>query len=145
MASEKQPTTEAPTEAAKPAITFAQKGRSRSKSYELEWPLDIGGVELTHIEVRRLTGEEVADLQERLSQGGGTNEALIAEFADQPVEVINALDQDDIEELGDMVYDFLPRRMREGMEALAAQEQSSIGATSSAKSPTPSNGASETS
>ena len=145
MASDKPAPTETPAEATKPAITFAQKGRSRSKLHELEWPLTVNGVEVTHIEVRRLTGEEVADLQERLAQGGGTNEALISEFTDQPIDVINALDQDDIEDLGDVVYDFLPRRLREGMDALAAQEQSPIGEASSPKSPTPSNGAAPTS
>lgn len=124
-----------------PRITFAQTGRERGKSVPLEWPLTIDGVELTEINLRRLTAGEVAGLQERLETGDGSNEAMIAEFADQPIAVLSALDQDDIATLGDAVWDFLPRRLREGIEEAAEMERSRLGAPSSQTSPTPSNGA----
>lgn len=130
--------TDTPKAPKPPAVTFSQTGRARSKDIPLEWPVIVDGVELKHITIRRLTGGEVAGLQERL-EANNTDEALILEFVDQPIEVLNALDQDDIATLGDAVFDFLPRRLRESIEA-AAKAQFPTGDLSSETSPTPSSG-----
>jgi len=127
------------TTAQAPKIEFADKGRSRMKSIDLDWPLLVDGVTVEAISLRRLTGGEVADLQERMVADGGTDAAMCAQFADQPATVLCALDQDDLEKVKEAVFDFLPHRIREGIEAEAASSRT--GDPSLLTSPTPSSGA----
>lgn len=122
-----------------PKVTFAEGGRSRMKSIDLDWPVVVDGITIEAVTLRRLTGGEVAELQEALSSEGSSDGAMIERFADQPAHVLNALDQDDFAKLKEQVFDFLPQRLREAIEA--EQASSPIGDLSSPKSPTPSNGA----
>ena len=100
--------------------------RARHAEYTLEWPIEHEGETIDSITLRRLTGGEVAGLQERMIGDGATDAAMIAAFADRPAEVIAALDADDFLELKDMVVGFLPRRIREAVEqALEADPEQS--------------------
>ena len=98
--------------------------RARHADYTLEWPIEHDGQAIETITLRRLTGGEVAGLQERMMGDGASDSAMIAAFADRPAEVIAALDADDFLELKDMVITFLPRRIREAVEQAVAAEQS---------------------
>lgn len=105
---------------AAPVIEFANTA-SRILSVPLEWPLLIDGESLEAIIVRRLTGREVGELQELMGQESFSDEVMMEFFTDQPQAVIEALDQDDFQSVKAKVLDFLPKRVRDAMEA--AQEQ----------------------
>ncbi len=90
----------------------------RLKTVPLEWPLELDGATVSEITLRRLTGGEVAKLQSAMLDEDASDEAMIAAFADQPAEVIAALDADDFMELKELVVDFLPRRIRAALEAV---------------------------
>ena len=92
--------------------------RPRTATLQLEWPLGRGETDLTEITLRRLTGGEVAALQEQM-MAGGSEADMLAAFCDQPADVIAQLDADDYLDLKAKVVDFLPRRLREMMEAEA--------------------------
>lgn len=95
----------------------------RLKAIELEWPLDRpDGQTITAITLRRLTGGEVAALQDAMTGDNATDAAMIAAFADQPADVIAALDADDFMELKEAVVDFLPKRIRSALEAVLRDE-----------------------
>ena len=100
-------------------MTVAHKNtRPRTATIQLDWPLDAEDAGLDKITLRRLTGGEVAALQE-LMMAGGSEADMLAAFCDQPAEIINQLDADDYLELKAAVVDFLPKRLREMMEAEA--------------------------
>lgn len=98
----------------------------RMATVPLEWPLLVDGAEVAAVTLRRLSGGEVAALQEKMMGDTPSEEALIASFADQPLSVISALDADDFLALKDRVFDFLPKRIRAALEAaseaMAAEE-----------------------
>ncbi len=95
----------------------------RLKTVELEWPLDRpDGETITTITLRRLTGGEVAELQEAMTGDNATDAAMIAAFADQPAAIIAALDADDFMELKEAVVDFLPKRIRSALETALRDE-----------------------
>ncbi len=92
--------------------------RPRIATIQLEWPLDFDETALTEISLRRLTGGEVASLQEKM-MAGGSEADMLAAFCDQPADIIAQLDADDYLDLKAKVVDFLPKRLRELMEAEA--------------------------
>lgn len=94
----------------------------RMATVALDWPLTVNGAEVASITLRRLTGGEVAALQEQMLGAAADEPALIAAFADQPSEVIAILDADDFLSLKERVVDFLPRRIRAALEAAMAAE-----------------------
>lgn len=89
----------------------------RMATVPLEWPVQVDGAEVAAVTLRRLTGGEVAALQEQMMGDAPSEAALIAAFADQPLDVISALDADDFLTLKDRVFDFLPKRIRAALEA----------------------------
>ena len=118
-------------EAKKPKIEFSG-GAPRETSVPLSWPLLVDGVEVGAIIVRRLTGGEIAALAERQGTSEMDNATFLATFTDQPVEVMNALDADDLDAISEQVKVFLPRRIREEMENAASRVHlQEPGATSS--------------
>lgn len=114
-----------------PKIEFSG-GASRKTSITLSWPLLVDGVELQEITVRRLTGGEIAELADRQGDSEMDNATFLATFADQPVEVMNALDVDDFDAVSEQVKVFLPRRIAKELENAASRDQlRKPGATSS--------------
>lgn len=102
-----------------PQIAFLNP-ETRTGKIPLEHVLVVDGKNVSEIIVRRLTGGEIA----ALAEGGNAemgNSAFLATFTDQPIEVIDALDADDLTALTEKVTDFLPRRIREAMEQAAAR------------------------
>lgn len=96
--------------------------RERMAVVSLDWPLEVDGGLVSEVILRRLTGAEVAALQERMMGDAPSEEQLLAAFADQPVDVIAALDADDFITLKDRVVDFLPKRIRAALEAVMKAE-----------------------
>ena len=100
-------------------ITFVDTGRARTAEMPLEWPLQLpagGRIDVLHL--RRLLGSEVAKVQELMLTNKEAE--VLAVFTGEPVEVIEALDQDDMVELKARLADFLPRSLRSALDA--AQE-----------------------
>ena len=89
----------------------------RMATVPLEWPVQVDGAEVAAVTLRRLTGGEVAAIQEQMMGDASSEAALIAAFADQPLDVISGLDADDFLTLKDRVFDFLPKRIRAALEA----------------------------
>ncbi|MDO5631146.1 MAG: phage tail assembly protein [Paracoccus sp. (in: a-proteobacteria)] len=98
------------------------KAAARTATLELDWPLELDdGSVLDQITLRRLTGAEVADLQEQMVPCGISEAALLAAFCDQSADIIASLDADDFIELKERVVDFLPKRLRAMVEAEMAR------------------------
>ncbi len=140
-----------------PKIEFAPNDRPRFKDVPLNYPLLIDGVQLDKVQVHRLKGVEVKNLQDAMDENGFLFENLIQPFTNQPQEVLDALDADDLAEVTETVLDFLPVKMREElerarieMEAMMREkmmaesggnlDQSAPGDPSLPTSPSPSNG-----
>jgi len=126
-------------------IEFAKSEKARFKDVPLEWPLMVDGVKLSHVTVRRLKAKEVAALQEGMQGGGIAEVDLVAMFTDQPAEVVGELDQDDLVDIKEVVFGFLPRTVREALEAEIKTAELQAGEPLQPTSPTPSNGAEKTS
>lgn len=86
----------------------------------LDWPLKVDGDDVRAIHLHRLTGGEVATLQEAMLGETSSETELIAAFCDQSAAVIAQLDADDFLRLKDRVADFLPQRIRKAMEVAMA-------------------------
>jgi hypothetical protein len=100
------------------AVSFAGGPGPRIGTLALEWPLEVDGVRLEQIELRRLTGADMVALQDIATREGFDDAELFALVCDQPAAVLRALDQDDWLTLKEKVLDFLPRRFREAAESL---------------------------
>lgn len=95
-------------------------GKERTGTLTLDWPLSApDGAVISELTLRRLTGAEVAAVQDAIM--GGDESKMLALFTDAPAELIDALDQDDRIELKKRMVDFLPRSLRAVLEA--AQEE----------------------
>lgn len=98
-------------------ITIEHRRQGRLETLTLDWPLSVNGEEVDKIQMRRLTGGEVAALQDAMLGDGASEVGLVAAFCDQPADVIAQLDADDFLTLKDRVADFLPQRIRRALEA----------------------------
>ncbi|MGR3486038.1 MAG: hypothetical protein ACU0BF_11885 [Paracoccaceae bacterium] len=126
-----------------PRIEFARPA-DRMKVVQLEYPLTVDGAAVDAVIVRRLNGAQVTALLDALQAGGMTDNGMVAALTDQDVAVIDALDADDLAVLREAVFDFLPRTVRQGIEAVA-REASLPGEALSPTSPPSSAGPSTTS
>lgn len=82
------------------------RAAERFRTVKLEWPIEYDGKTYTEVTVRRMTSAEVADFLTDAADGKAP--ALF----DCPLEVLDALDDDDAAEVNKAVADFLPRRWR---------------------------------
>lgn len=89
-----------------PVIRFSGD-RERVKAIKLEWPVEVDGVVVETINVRRLTTGEVAAHAEYMR--GNPNSGARWPMADQPDHVIDALDAVDGDAINRAIIDFLPR------------------------------------
>jgi hypothetical protein len=87
-------------------------GAPREKSVPLEWPVEFDGKTWTAVTIRRVTGKEVEDYMEAL----GRDERPIPPMFGCPLEVYEAMDDDDRFALDEAVIPFLPRRLRVAAE-----------------------------
>lgn len=119
-----EPVITEPEAPAPPQIGFAAGGKARERNVTLDWPLMVDGNDLKVITVRRLTGGEVVKLQEALTSEGASDAVMLSHFTGHSEHTINQLDQDDFDSVKETVFNFLPKRMRKGMELEMAQSQS---------------------
>ena len=135
-----------------PTIEFDKSAAPRFKSVPLQYPLKVDGKSLKSITVKRVTGAVVKTLQNTIGDGGFALDRLAEYFIDQPIAVLDALDQDDYATVLETIVDFLPARLREAMvdaqeqmeamlQAQQAAEQSRLADPSSQTSQAPSDGA----
>lgn len=80
----------------------------RKKVVKLTYPVEFDGRLYEVINIRRITGGEVADYTDRLQQ----RERLMPPVVDCPVEVYEAMDADDQFFVDEAAMDFLPRQLK---------------------------------
>nr|WP_066733803.1 hypothetical protein [Bradyrhizobium sp. CCH5-A9] len=90
----------------------------REKIIPLEFEVEFGGQVYSDIRVRRLSGAEVALYYEQVQAG---YRSARPPTVDCPDEVYDALDDDDRYTVEAAAIDFLPRRLREGIDALTSE------------------------
>ena len=90
----------------------------REKIIPLEFEVEFGGQVFSDIRVRRLSGAEVALYYEQVQAGYRSPRPPTV---DCPDEVYDALDDDDRYTVEAAAIDFLPRRLREGIDALTSE------------------------
>lgn len=100
-----QPETPAPAE--KPVARIVTN-LPREKEVTLTYPVEFDGRLYETIQIRRITGSQVADYMDRLQQG----ERIMPPVVECPVEVYEAMDADDQDMVDEAAMDFLPRRLK---------------------------------
>lgn len=85
----------------------------REKMIPLQYPLEFDGQLISEVRVRRVSGKEVQDYMDAI----GRDESPVPPMFDCPMEVYDAMDDDDRMTLDKEAVPFLPRRLK----AIAAQ------------------------
>jgi molybdenum cofactor biosynthesis enzyme len=99
--------------------------KSRSTTVPLEYPVEFDGVVYNSITVRRMTGLEVETYVKAVGEAGSKMEVQMPAI-ECPMEVYNALDDDDRLRVEEALAPFLPRRF----QLVAASILSTIETTS---------------
>jgi hypothetical protein len=95
----------------------------REKDVPLEFPFELDGKTWDSVKIRRATGAEVEAYMDALQSG----ESAVPPMFDFPMEVYDAMDDDDRYAVDVAVVPFLPRRLK------VAAEQSSTATESTSK------------
>lgn len=95
---------------ARPTIKLASAG-SRTKVVALAWPLELDGVLIEQIELRRLTGADFKALA-GFQDSSDENAELLSLMSGLSPDVFNALDADDYANLSEEARDFLPQKLK---------------------------------
>lgn len=109
--------TEAAAPAEKPVARIVTK-LPREKVIPLEFPVEFDGKMIEAITVRRLSGSEVQAYIESVQVGYRSTRVPTI---DCPDEVFEAMDDDDRYTVEVAALDFLPRRLREQVDALISE------------------------
>ncbi|TIS37495.1 hypothetical protein [Mesorhizobium sp.] len=94
----------------------------REKMVPLEFEVEFDGKTWTEVRIRRVSGKEVEDYMEALGRG----ERPMPPMFDFPLEIYEAMDDDDRLAIDEAVIPFLPRRLK----AAAEQSPPAAGLTS---------------
>ncbi len=94
----------------------------REKLVPLEYPVEFDDKTWTEVRIRRVTGKQVEEYMDAL----GRNERPMPPMFDFPIEVYDAMDDDDRFAIDEAVVPFLPRRLR----VAAGQNPAAAGLTS---------------
>lgn len=94
----------------------------REKMVPLEFPVEFEDKTWTEVKIRRVSGKEVEQYMDALGRG----ERPIPPMFDFPLEVYEAMDDDDRYAIDEAVIPFLPRRLK----AAAEQNPPAAGLTS---------------
>ena len=106
------------------AVASFAPGKPRSRTIDLEWPVEFEGTVYETITIRRLSAREVADFIESLRDDPNKDEARWPMY-DVPGAVLDALDDDDSLTLNEVALAFLPRRFRAAPDAASTQSTGS--------------------
>lgn len=103
-------TTEQPDATPVPApIARVIYGREHEKLVPLEWPVEFDGKLWTEIRVHRVSGKEVSDYLRTLQ---ASDADILPPMIDCPIEVWNALDDDDQHAIDLAAMEFTPKRLK---------------------------------
>lgn len=110
---------------------------ARQRTFELKYPVTIGGKVFAAVHLHRLTVAEVAAFFEGI-KGGAPDGAMLPFYRDVngdalPQEVFDALDDDDAYAIEQGLADFLPRRLLAVMQGAGGLPAGAPIASSSAK------------
>lgn len=105
-----------------PAAARIVGGAPRETVVPLEYPVEFDEKTWSEVRISRVTGRQVEEYIEALSRG----ERPMPPMFDCPIEVYDAMDDDDRFALDQAVVPFLPRRLR----VAAEQPLPAIGPTS---------------
>jgi len=89
----------------------------RSKFVSLEWPVEFDGKVYHQIRVGRVTGKQMRDFLQKLSDG---SEDILPPMVECPIEVWNALDADDQQAVDEAAAEFMLKRLKLLHDAAAA-------------------------
>lgn len=84
----------------------------REKAVPLEYTVEFDGKTYTEVTLRRATGKQIEDYMDALGRG----ERAMPPMMDFPMEVYDAMDDDDRFAVDEAVVPFLPRRLRVAAE-----------------------------
>lgn len=94
----------------------------RTGFVDLDYPMMVDGEVLERVNIARLRGAQVKELQAKIDADDGLDTRSILDlFCDQPIEVIEALDEDDYYAVIEKVTDFLPKTLREALAQIEAE------------------------
>lgn len=97
-----------------PAPRFVNTA-GRSETVPLEWPIEFDGLLYDSVTVRRMTVADIAAFEQRINEArrtGGDLDKIRFPMFDVPEAVMDALDSDDADRVGEVTLRFLPRRFR---------------------------------
>ncbi|MGU3541038.1 hypothetical protein [Methylobacterium sp. A54F] len=100
-------------EAAAPAFS---SDKPRSRRIELEWPVEYGGRTYQALVIQRVTTDQIAawtNAVRKKDPNANLGNVVDDDGAPVPTAVLEFLDPDDNEEVGEAIESFLPRRLRE--------------------------------
>lgn len=89
--------------------------KERTATVELDWPIEFDGKTWNEVTIGRVTGKEV---DEYLTAVLGGDTRTMLPVVKCPVEVYDALDDDDRFRVEEAALPFLPRRLREAAKSL---------------------------
>jgi len=92
--------------------------RPRRKAIKLDWPVEFDGKIYESVDIKRCSGAEVDDFLERIRNGEG---AGMPPMIDCPIEVWDAMDDDDRFKVDKEGWVFFPLRLREFMPSNPGQ------------------------
>jgi hypothetical protein len=93
--------------------------RERSRVITLDDPIRFKGKVYEKITVRRLTGAQVADWSEAVRDKKDADLGNVVDEEGNPVpkEVLDSLDADDDQAVGEAISDFLPRQFSKSLDS----------------------------
>jgi len=94
--------------------------KERHIDVPLDWPIEFDGKTYDSVRIRRVTGREVEQFLSALAAAKEGALLLPPPMLDCPIEVYDALDDDDRFKIEEAMLSFFPRRMREAGASILA-------------------------
>lgn len=91
--------------------------KTRSLTVQLEYEVEFDGRAYTTVTLRRISGKEMEDYIEAVA---ASDKRLLPPMIDCPMEVYEAMDDDDRFAIDQAMRDFMPRRLRATVERVSA-------------------------
>lgn len=91
-----------------------RKTKKKEETIELAFPIEFGGETVTQIVVKRPKFKHLKFINDMDSITGDEFGQLLSKLTGQPSDVIDELDAEDLEEIGEVVEGFLKRGKKTG-------------------------------
>lgn len=99
--------------------------KERSKVVDLDWPIEVNGVVWERVTVRRVTGGEVAAFISAVASMDDSEPRPPMPVIECPMDVYEAMDDDDRLKVEQEALPFIPRRLLEAAEWTLEKEETS--------------------